>query len=435
MKFLPSKLIFLAFFVGLVFGAFSQTKILTLFASEQPNTIWQYQCIDTMKASRDDARMMMQDSNSNAKIRSIISAVKGMGANCVAIDTPYDDEFFPYLSQWVKTAREAHLHVWFRGNFSSWEGWFGYTQNTDPQDELNKTRSFIYSHPDLFADGDIFTPAPEAENGWQSTGSSVANNPDFRQFLINEVNYSREAFSGIGKKVTVNWLSMSGGVAKSVLDQPTVDALGKTVTLDHYVAAPEDMASYIDLFHNEFHANLVLGEFGAPIPDINGDMTEEQQAAFVDSLLHELYVKRDIVTAINYWVINESSTRLLNDDGSPRKVVDVIKKYYIPAIISGRVTDAMGNGISDVSVRTGDNLSSAKTDRNGFYRLIVPAEDVILDFESPQYQTVARKISIVEGGNFTQDVIMEPYTKDAWYDLRLYLKNVWEKWSKILTAK
>src|SRR5437764_393443 len=91
---------------------------------QMPMTAWKYQCIDTMKVSRDEARLLAHDKNAQKEIAQQMEEIKKLGANCVAIGTPYDKEFIPILTIWVTEARKQHLHIWFRGNFSGWEGWF-----------------------------------------------------------------------------------------------------------------------------------------------------------------------------------------------------------------------------------------------------------------------------------------------------------------------
>lgn len=407
---------------------FMVSNTLPVFSATSADTLWNYQCVDTMKISRDQARSLGKSSDMNKHITSSIQAIKNMGANCVALGTPYDDEFLPFLTSWVKEARSAHLHVWFRGNFSGWEGWFDYPKNTDPKIELDRTKQFILVHSYLFQNGDIFTPAPEAENGWKNGSNvSVSDYGPFRQFLIGEQNVSKEAFSQIGKKVEVNWLSMSGGTAKDVLDQSTIDALGDAVTLDHYVSSPAVMNEYIAYFKNTYHAKFILGEFGAPIPDINGDMTEDQQATFVDSVFKQLYIHRQVIYGINYWVLEGGSTKLLNDDGSARKVVGIIKKYYIPARITGHVTDTLGKPLEGILVHTSDSVTVSKTDKNGNYKMIVPSEDVIIDFEHSNYREAAREIRIAKGGIYTQNISLEPFTQNLIYNFQLMLKTFFEQ--------
>ena len=87
---------------------------------------WEIQSIDTMKYSRDMARERNKDMVFEKIIESVVEKIASTGATHVAIGTPYDEEFLPFLQTWVIAARKENLNVWFRGNFSGWEGWFDY---------------------------------------------------------------------------------------------------------------------------------------------------------------------------------------------------------------------------------------------------------------------------------------------------------------------
>src|SRR3989344_6298983 len=82
--------------------------------------------IDTMKYSRDVAREKLNSSSFDEVIDKQVSEISATGATHIAIGTPYDDEFLPFLKRWVVAARKYNLKVWFRGNLSGWEEWFGY---------------------------------------------------------------------------------------------------------------------------------------------------------------------------------------------------------------------------------------------------------------------------------------------------------------------
>ena len=148
-------------------------------------TLWKYQCVDTVKYSRDTAREWGGKSDAVEWIEEQVGAIKETGANCISIGTPYDEEFVPFLSLWVEAARRHNLHVWFRGNLSSWEGWFSYPLYTDPAEHHRDIYTFIIAHPELFRKGDIFTPAPEAENGiLKNVWESDAKKKRFVIFLL-----------------------------------------------------------------------------------------------------------------------------------------------------------------------------------------------------------------------------------------------------------
>jgi hypothetical protein len=371
-------------------GAFVMGKAPVQFSIHQEKppekTLWKYQCIDTMKTSRDRARNWHTSEDAHNDAAKQVRAIKSLGANCIAIDTPYDKEFLPYLKVWVKEARKQNLKIWFRGNFSSWEGWFDYPKGMSSEDLFTKTSAFITENRELFKDGDIFTAAPEGENGGPFNQVEIDEHESYRKFLLAEQQITKDAFAKIGKNVEVNWMSMNGGLAKRMFDQPTIDGLGKVVNLDHYIKTAPEMGEFIDYFAKKYGAKTVIGEFGAPIPQINGEMTEDEQAAFLDSLFQELYRHKDNVVGVNYWVLYDSSTALYNQDFTPRKAAGVVQKYFIPNIIKGKIVDEKHKPILGAEVKIVDSQDSMITDKDGRFTLVTPDEKVTL------YATNAERI-------------------------------------------
>lgn len=387
-------------------------------------TLWKYQCVDTMKTSRDKARQWRYRSDLKEHIEKELSAIKGMGGNCVAIDTPYDDEFMPYLTAWVEIAREKNLFVWFRGNLSSWEGWFEYPKGMTTDELLKKMENFILKHRDLFRDGDIFTPAPEGENGGPFNQVETEEHAKFRQFLVDEHYTAQKTFKKIGKKVETNWLSMNGGLAKRMLNQKTINELEQTVAIDHYIDSAQKMGEFIGYFKDKFGAKVVIGEFGAPIPEINGVMTESQQAQFIDELSKEIYKHKDDVVGVNYWTLYDGSTALVNYDFSPREAVEIIKNYYIPGVVNGTVSNTVGDWLINIPVKTGDGLNHTTTDRLGRYSMVIPASMVEITIGGNKYKAVSRELVINRGGEITNDVIIEPVNIGFIYRIRLVIQNL-----------
>src|SRR3989344_5208595 len=168
----------------------------------QPQKInwWQVQSIDTMKYSRDIAGEKLKDTSFDRVIEDQVDKIARTGATHIAIATPYDEEFLHFLRRWVNAARKKNLLVWFRGNFSGCEGWFGYAK-INPDEHLTKTKNFIENHADLFSDGDIFTSCPECENGGPGDPRQTRDVDGHRRFLIDEYNVAKSAFSKINKKV------------------------------------------------------------------------------------------------------------------------------------------------------------------------------------------------------------------------------------------
>ncbi len=295
-------------------------------AKEAEVSHWSFQSVDTMKYSRDLSREKLNDPLFDKVINDQVKAIAQTGATHIAIATPYDEEFYPILEEWVKAARKNNLKVWFRGNFSGWEGWFEYPKMTRTEHK-KLTEVFIMKHKDIFEDGDIFTACPECENGGPGDPRKTGDVAGHRNFLISEYIITKYSFEKINKRVASNYNSMNGDVAKLVMDKKTTAAMDGIVTIDHYVATPEKMEVDIKALANSSGGKIVLGEFGAPIPDINGKMTEEEQADYISKLLTRLKAMPEVI-GVSYWTNIGSSTSLWNSDNSPRIGVSVLTSFY-----------------------------------------------------------------------------------------------------------
>ena len=183
------------------------------------------------------------------------------------------------------------------------------------------------------------------------------------------------------------------------------------------------MEEYIDYFGQNFGAKVLLGEFGAPIPDINGPMKESEQAKFIDDIFHLLYKKKDNVEGINYWVLSNGSTKLLNDDGSPRQVVEIVKNYFIPGRIRGVVTNSLGERLKEIPVVTNEGYNSSVTDRFGAYTLVIPAGKAEVTIGGNGYKTVTKKFELTRDSEATFDVTLEPEESNPLYRFRLWISD------------
>jgi hypothetical protein len=218
------------------------------------------------------------------------------------------------------------LSIWFRGNFSGWEQWFGYSSISRSQ-HIEMTKKFIVSHKDLFENGDVFTACPECENGGPGDPRITGDVSGHRQFLIDEFTVTTQTFKQLNKTVASNYLSMNADVAKLVMDKQTTSALDSIVTIDHYVASPSQMISDIRQIAKKSGGKIVIGEFGAPIPDLHGDMTESEQASWVNDVLTRLSKEPEVI-GVSYWVNVGGSTELWDSKGKSRQVVSVISSHY-----------------------------------------------------------------------------------------------------------
>lgn len=323
-------------------------KTLTYYR-EPKSQSFDFQVIDTMKYSRDLSREKLHDSSFDITIDAQMNSIAETGATHVAIDTPYDAEFLPMLSRWAHSARAHGLSVWFRGNWSGWEGWFGYPR-MEREAHIAKTEKFITDHPDLFRDGDLFSSCPECENGSSGDPRVTGNVEEYRKFLIEEYGKTRSAFEKIGKNVQSNLFSMNGDVAKLVMDTKTTKALDGIVTVDHYVKTPEQLAADILEIAELSGGKVFLGEFGAPIPDIHGSMTDAEQAKWVAASLD--YLRRSgVVEGVNYWLNVGGTTEIWRSNGAERDAVSAIRLRYRPNIIYGSIRDEFDRPLKDVLVR------------------------------------------------------------------------------------
>ncbi|MCX8008612.1 MAG: hypothetical protein N3A54_02815 [Patescibacteria group bacterium] len=334
---------------------------------------WNIRSVDTMKLSRDLAREKMHDASFDAVISTQVEAAKELGATHVAIGTPYDDEFLPFLERWVKKIREQRLHVWFRGNFAGWEEWFGYKRITR-EDHKKKLQRFILNNQFLFEDGDLFTSCPECENGGPGDPRMTGDVEGFRKFLIDEYAIAKKSFETIGKKVQANVYSMNGDVALLVMDEQTTQALDGIITIDHYVKSPKRMKEDLTLYTQKSKGRIVIGEFGLPIPDIHGKLSEEQQAKLLYEFF-DVFVRDKNVVGVNYWVLTGGSTEILRIDGTKRKGFDALKVFYRPLEAFGYVHDELGESLPDVLIIT--SHGSTKTDQRGYFRIPILYEGEI----------------------------------------------------------
>lgn len=334
-------------------------------------TFWKIQSIDTMKYSRDLAREKLNDPGFDQVIDDTIKRIAAAGATHAAVGTPYDEEFISVMEKWVGAARKYNLKVWFRGNWSGWEGWFGYAP-ISREEHIEKTREFIVNHPQIFADGDIFTSCPECENGLWGDPRENGETEAFRNFLIDERSAADEAFAKIHKEVSSNLISMNGDVARLIMDKKTTAALGGVVTIDHYVATPEKLINDIKELILFSEGNIVLGEIGTPIPAINQEMGPREQAVWIKEALSAIAADNRII-GLNYWLGTGGSTELWSGDGVLRPAYYVLQSFYQPKVIRGIVKNELGLPLKGATVSL--NSQTVYSDDNGYFAILPVAEE------------------------------------------------------------
>jgi hypothetical protein len=390
------------------------------------NSIWLNQCVDTMKFSRDAARELGSSPNLNSFIDNEMNLVRDIGATCVAIGTPYDEEFVPYLTAWVNKAREKGLKVWFRGNMSGWEGWFNYPKFTSADQHTAGIKNFITKHPELFREGDIFTPASEPENGiLGDPRDSAQNKAQFISFLPKSYSNCVDSFAEIKISVICGYYSVNGDVAKQIFDKDLVSKIGGVVSIDHYVEDPKQLIADIKYLKDKLGYPVMLGEIGAPIPDIQGTFTEQDQADYIYDVMDQLYQEKDLIIGLNYWVLRGGSTALVNDDSHPRLAYNSLKSYFTPGEVSGIVVDSLGRPLSGVLIVSENPNLETFTDAKGVYKLVAPSREISVTVDDKAYAGGNRFETQVETGKrVSHDFVLEPAHKTMWYRFRVWLKTV-----------
>jgi hypothetical protein len=381
-----------------------------------PDRFWSFQCIDTMKYSRDAARELVADPNLESMVAQEMQLIKDAGGTCASVGTPYDEEFVPYLSVWVRQAREKGLNVWFRGNMAGWEGWFDYPKLASTRQHHEGIYKFITSHKDLFKPGDIFTPAPEPENGIMGDPrDSDANREMFLKFIPESYSNCREAFAKIDTGVTCGYFSYNGDVARDVVTPDLISQSGNALVVDHFVSDPDNLVKDLRGMHDKFHVPIVLGEFGAPINDVHGEMDEQGQKDYLSKLLARLYKERGIIQGLNYWVLRGGSTAMVNPDLTPRPAYDAVKAFYLPGQVRGTVTNTLGETVADLDLSVAQYEARATTDGLGNYVINVPSGEVKLQVEGGGWVPTADSELTGATGNGEKDIVVEPRRKSLWY--------------------
>lgn len=291
-----------------------------------PEPKWKVLSVDTVKYSRDLARQKLNSDSFPQIVDTQVKDIADLGVTHIAIATPYDEEFVPFLKLWVDAARRYGIKVWFRGNFSGWEGWFDYPK-IGREEHKTKIAEFISKNNQLFEDGDLFSSCTECENGGPGDPRDTGDIEGYRQFIIDEYKISKESFRLIGKNVASNLFSMNGDVAKLVMDKSTTQALGGIVVVDHYVDTPEKLDRDLRDLAFSSGGRIILGEFGVPVPDINGQMDEDQQAEWVDKAL-SLLEQDPAVIGLNYWTNLGGSTQIWQSNGTIKKVGLILRKHF-----------------------------------------------------------------------------------------------------------
>lgn len=390
----------------------------------EKKTLWEFQCIDTMKDSRDRAREFLKQKDYGREFaKKQIAIIRDLGATCVSVGTPYDEEFAPVLRAWSQEAHAAGLNVWFRGNFSGWEGWFSYPKFSSAEDHHRKLKTFIVAHPDFFRDKDIFTPAPEPENGiLGSPWKSEKNKNALNDFIAASTAVCEQGFKEVARVVSCGFFGTNGDVALGGFTTDSLQKAGGVVVTDHYIKDIPRYKKDIEALYAKHRLPVVVGEFGSPIPDLQGNLSEAEQAVSVAALLDQIYSAGSIVRGVNYWVLHGGSTSLVRDDGSPRMATEALRDYFKPAQVSGQVTNTLGKPISEAKLYTSEMREIAVTDKHGRFYIVLPAGSRTVYVQAVGYQRRELHLNLSRSQSRTISERLQPLDPSWWYMLRERLR-------------
>jgi hypothetical protein len=406
-------LLFLILFV-VVFSVSKNKSDEQTLGVETTSNMWNIRSIDTMKYSRDVARQYAHESSFDKTIEEQVKNIAQTGATHVGIGTPYDEEFIPFMQRWISVIRRENMNVWFRGNLAGWEGWFEYPR-IGRNGHIQGVASFIKENPDLFEDGDIFSSCPECENGGPGDPRNTGDKEAYREFIIHEYQEVQKAFEIIDVDVAANYFSMNGDVARLIMDKSTTEALDGIVVIDHYVKTPDKLDKDITILAQESGGKIVLGEWGAPIPDIHGRMSEQEQSKWIEEAISKLYRNQNVV-GLNYWTSHGSSTALWNNSGDERDAVAVLTEYYKPVSKAGIFTNELGDAIAGVEI-IGERFSENSFTDGTFILPAVPSQSSVL-FRKEGYESRQMRIR-----DIPTRVVLEPIDEDLLFRVRKTLQH------------
>lgn len=376
---------------------FTQPDIFS--ASKPGNSIFKIQSTDFMKVSKDNVTSQYTDTQMN----SLVTAVRPLNLNYIAIDTPYDDcsAYSPvvacgYATRWANSVRAGGYNIFWRQHWNSWEGDYkssGFTKATsttialgtaagvingsDTSSYLYKEYNYIATHANQYAPGDIITPIAEPENAGinggttcykssdsgdsGTTGSGYCQFPDkntFIKFLEDSITVTNAALQKIGLKGRVyvgfygnsaNIINGTGG-GKPFIDDRLVDGMG-IVTMDDYPNPVSNLSTDLTAFEGLYSSNrpMMITEFGT-INDTSTSTRVTSLGTYMDIMKSKPYM-----LGFNYWTVNAGANEILLD--SNNNPVGAFRKLQ-EEFTSGK-TFAFANCLGSIWLGSCVNLASS----------------------------------------------------------------------------
>jgi len=211
---------------------------------------------------------------------------------------------------------------------------------------------------------------------------------------------------------------MNKDVAALIMDKKTTFAMGGLVTIDHYVASPEELSQDIEALARSSGGRILLGEFGAPIPDINGEMSEDQQAEWIKKAGIAL-VSSKYLEGVSYWTNSGGSTQLWNDNGSKRKAVGALAMIYNPNQLLITIKNSAGDSVNQAKISSSERF--ALSDARGEAVLPYLNSEQDIKIEADGYTTSIYKLQHIVANN---TVVLEKVHESTLFKLKKVLKRL-----------
>jgi len=299
------------------------------------NGSWEIQSVSSMKETKD--KVCSQDDQTF--IEKWVDKAKELGANYVAVETPYDNpscgNALEYTQKWVDAIRKKGLKVWHRHMPLAFEGIYD-TRKTKG-DYFQMISNYIKDNALLFKEDDIFTPIPEPQNGgifgitYCSQDVCIFENKEnFNKWLREAIDVAENAFKniGLGGKIKIGYYGFDGFVAwgsnnpdwDGILEDETIQKMGN-LAIDHY---PELIGQSMEQGLNEVMTKypgvpIIISEWGS----VGAENVEQQVIKSMGA------AKRPGVVGFNYWHLGMGGNEaLINDDFSNRLQFDEVQNFF-----------------------------------------------------------------------------------------------------------
>ncbi|MEK7150923.1 MAG: hypothetical protein AAB783_01855 [Patescibacteria group bacterium] len=291
------------------------------------NAAWAIRSVSSMKETKDKICGQDQPLFINAWVGKAVE----IGANYIAVETPYDNpacgNSLAYTKVWSDAIHARGLSVWHRHMPLAFEGIYN-TPKNNSNNYIQLISNYIKANPTVFKAGDIFTPIPEPQNGGIAGVTYCPQNicmfPNaaaFNKWLRDAITASESAFAsiGLGGKMKIGYYGFDGFVAwgdnnpdwNGILEDATVSAMGN-ITIDHY---PEIVGDTMENDLNELQTKypntpIVIGEWGTIT---GGDVVSQVQKSMQAAI-------RKNVIGFNYWHMGMGGNESLINDGMINKL-------------------------------------------------------------------------------------------------------------------